>query len=288
MKIARVFPTRTSMSPTDANAYFGQPDLYTPRDYDEVHVSVAFTWDIPKVDQLVEAWAAFGEAVKVGGVAIDGESSGPFTPGLYVGNGGVITSRGCPNRCAWCIVKDRPLIELPVMAGNNVLDNNVLACSSGHLDSVFRMLSAEREVKFTGGLEADRITDGIAERLRSLRLRRVYLAYDHPSRLNGFRRATRILRKHLSREMVSTYVLIGHDGDTIDKAEGRVRAAWEAGAMPFAMLYRNQAGEYPQPAKEWRRFQRSWVRPAAIRATMKGKTGLVEGTAMEPRISDKD
>lgn len=268
MKIARVFPTRTSMSPTDTDAYFGPPDLFTPTDYNEVHISVAFTWDIPRAERLREAWGHIAP-VKIGGVAIDGESSAPFVSGLYVGNGGVITSRGCPNGCAWCIVKDRPLVELPIVRGNNILDNNILACSPGHIDSVFRMLRDERDVKFTGGLEADRITDGIAERIRSLRLRRVYLAYDHPSRLHGFKRATRILRKHLSRERVSAFVLIGYNGDTMDKAEERVRAVWEAGAMPFAMLYRNQAGEYPQPEKEWRSFQRSWVRPAAIRATMK-------------------
>lgn len=270
MKIARVFPTKTSMSPdpnVDRDAYFGPPDLYTPWDYDAVHISVLFTWDIAKADKLKEEWE-HRAPVTIGGPAIHGELPEPFVPGLYVANGGVITSRGCPNRCQWCFIR-HPLIELDVHQGNNILDNNVLACSPGHLDQVFRMLSKEREVKFTGGLEADRVTDDIAERLRSLRLRRVYLAYDHPSRLQGFRRAAKILRKHLSRGQVSAYVLIGHGGDTMDKAEARLREVWEAGAMPFAMLYRNKAGTYPEPEKEWRHFQRSWVRPAAIRATMK-------------------
>jgi hypothetical protein len=53
MKIARVFPTRTSMTPTDPDAYVGLPDLFTPQ-YDEVHISVAFTWDIPKVQDLMK------------------------------------------------------------------------------------------------------------------------------------------------------------------------------------------------------------------------------------------
>jgi len=266
VKVARVFPTRTSMSPTDKDAYFGPPDLFTPA-YDAVHISVLFTWDFGKAEQLRREWESVAP-VTIGGPAVHGELPEPFVPGLYVGNGGTITSRGCPNECPWCFIR-HPLVELDVHPGNNILDNNVLASSPAHLDAVFQMLDREREIKFTGGLDAARITDDIAERLRSLRLRRVYLAYDHPSRMNGFRRATGILSKHLSREQVSAYVLIGHDGDTMDKAEGRLRETWAAGVMPFAMLYRAKDGSYPQPEKEWRHFQRSWVRPAAIRATMK-------------------
>jgi hypothetical protein len=254
------------MSPTDRDAYFGPPDLFTPA-YDAVHISVLFTWDLAKAEKLKEAWEHTAP-VTIGGPAVNGELPEPFVPGAYVGNGGVITSRGCPNECPWCFIR-HPLVELEIHPGNNILDNNVLASSPAHLDAVFQMLGHEREVKFTGGLEADRITDGIAERLRSLRLRRVYLAYDHPSRLAGFRRATAILRKHLSREQVSAYVLIGRGKDTMDHAEARLREVWEAGAMPFAMLYRDKSGAYPLPEKEWRHFQRSWVRPAAIRATMK-------------------
>ncbi|MDD5007277.1 MAG: hypothetical protein PHC68_02605 [Syntrophorhabdaceae bacterium] len=271
MKIARVFPTKTSMSPTDADAYFGTPGLFTPV-YDEVHISVLFTWDIPKAEWLRREWERIAP-VKIGGPAIDGELSEPFIPSLYVNKGNIITSRGCPNRCQWCFIRN-PLVELEICQGNNILDNNILACSPRHIDSLFLMLSHEKDIKFTGGLEADRITDKLAERLRALRLTRVYLAYDHPSRLNGFKRAVRTLRKHLSREQVSAYVLIGHGDDTFDKAEGRLREAWEIGTMPFAMLYRNHDGAYPQPEKEWRRFQRSWCRPAAIRSTMKsGKAG---------------
>ena len=268
MRIARVFPTRTNMSPFDKDAYFGPPDLFTPQ-YDEIHISVAFTWDIDKAMTLKEHWLNHGEIVKVGGPAIDGEPTNGFNPGMYLRKGVVITSRGCPNNCPWCFV-NQPLIELEVKEGNNILDNNLLACSKDHLNKVFQMLKRQREIKFTGGLEASRITGKIAEQIRGLKIRRLYLAYDHPSRLKSVKKAYQILVKYFSRESLGCYVLIGHNGDSMDKAEGRLRQIWDLGGMPFAMLYRNRAGEYPQPEKEWRRFQRSWCRPAAIRATMKG------------------
>ena len=47
MKIARVFSRRTKASPTDDLAFFDVPGLFPPK-VNEVHISVLFTWDIPK------------------------------------------------------------------------------------------------------------------------------------------------------------------------------------------------------------------------------------------------
>ena len=102
-RIARVFPTKTSMCPTDKDAYFSMPDLFTPI-YDEIHISCTFTWDIKKAKQLAIVWKNHGE-VKIGGVAIDGESDQPMVEGMYLRKGVTITSRGCPNNCSFCFVK---------------------------------------------------------------------------------------------------------------------------------------------------------------------------------------
>lgn len=105
--IARVFPTRTSMCPSDKDAYFGPPDLFTPR-YDEVHISCQFTWDKERALKLAEDWRNHGK-VRVGGVAFEGESDQPFKSGIYLKNGITITSRGCPNNCHFCLVKKNSL-----------------------------------------------------------------------------------------------------------------------------------------------------------------------------------
>ena len=100
MKIARVFPRRTNATPDDALAFTTPPPKILP-DIDEVHISVAFTYDIPKAEQLAEAWHKTGLPVKMGGPAFN-EAGGDFIPGLYMKKGYVITSRGCPNRCWFC------------------------------------------------------------------------------------------------------------------------------------------------------------------------------------------
>lgn len=104
MKIAGLFPTRTAMSPTDADAYFDAPDMFTPR-YDEVHVSVVFGWDKRKAFQMARAWRGYGK-VRFGGPAF-GDPGREFVPGRYVAPGVTFTSRGCPKRCGPCFVARR-------------------------------------------------------------------------------------------------------------------------------------------------------------------------------------
>ena len=69
MKIARVFPTKNSMLPDDDLSFSYQDDprdLFFPN-YDEVHISCTFTWDIPKAKELVERWSDGIHKVKLGG-----------------------------------------------------------------------------------------------------------------------------------------------------------------------------------------------------------------------------
>jgi len=253
------------MSPDDGDCYFRIPDLFTPA-YDEVHISVTFTWDLEKLPFFVDQWQKVAP-VKIGGPAVDGEG-GEFEPGMYLRPGVTVTSRGCPSRCPWCFVKT-PLRELEIEPGNNIIDNNLLACSNSHLDKVFSMLSHEKDIIFSGGLDVSRITDKIALRLRGLRLKRLYIAYDHPDRLNDFRRGIRRLLKYLQRSYIYCYVLIGFHGDSLVAAEDRLKLVWSYGAMPFAMRYRTPAntwkGTFLFPGREWNLLTKKYTRPAIAR-----------------------
>jgi hypothetical protein len=175
--IARVFTTKTSMTPTDEHAYYGVPPFNAPI-YDEVHISCQFTWDIEKAQGLAIQWRRHGK-VRVGGVAIDGESDQPFQAGMYLKQGITITSRGCPNACDFCMVNKGKLVEFDDFpAGNIVQDNNILACSDRHWRLVMDMLKTQKEVEFKGGLEKYRLTQRKAEDMRSLRIKHLWLACD--------------------------------------------------------------------------------------------------------------
>jgi len=264
VRIARVFPSRTSMTPIDADAYYDTPDMFTP-DYDEIHISTVFTWDKQKAEELAFQWEHKGK-VKLGGCAY-GDPGGEFIPGMYVKKGVTITSRGCPNNCWFCFVPKREgkLRELEVKEGNIVLDNNLTACSESHLDKVFEMLKKQKQVSFNQGLEARRITDKFVERLRSLpSIKDIWLACDTGSAIIPLKKAMQKLGKYFNRNKMRCYVLIGKDKQ---QEEYRLRLVYELGLLPFAMLYKDESKK--QYSKEWRDFQRTWARPAAYKCLMK-------------------
>ena len=259
--IARVFPRKTKATPDDALAFFDVPGLFPPV-VDEVHVSVAFTWDIPKAERLAYQWEKVAP-VKLGGPAF-GNPSGEFVPGRYVKPGYTITSRGCPNRCWFCSVwkREPKLIELPIHPGHNVLDDNLLACSDAHVNAVFDMLKTQRGVEFTGGLEAKLLKQWHVDRLREVKVKQMFFAYDTPDDYDPLHNAATMLREAgFTRNTFRCYVLIGYPKDTISEATKRLEQVLKLGAFPMAMLWRDAKGATNY---EWRKFQRLWARPAII------------------------
>jgi len=256
------------MSPTDQDCYFGPPKLNTPI-YDEVHISVTFTWDIQKAKDLAVQWQNYGK-VKVDGVAISGESDQPFQAGMYLRRGITITSRGCPNNCSFCMVR-RGLIEFDDFPeGNIVQDNNILACSDRHWRLVMNMLKKQRRIEFKGGLDKYRITPKVAEDLRTLSISTLWLACDQPNGIGPLRKAVNILTKAgFTRSHLYCFVLIG---DNAKENIHRLREVWKIGCMPFAQLLKNKDNSI-EYTKSWQRLARRWSRPAIIRTRMKGMRG---------------
>jgi hypothetical protein len=262
MKIIRVFPTRTNATPDDADVRIATTPTFFD-EADEVHISVAFTWDLRWAEWAEKQWRAVAP-VKVGGPAFNA-AGGDFVPGFYMKKGYVITSRGCPNRCWFCSVPRREgyrLRELPVADGWILTDDNILACSDAHINKVFEMLKRQsHRAKFLGGLEAKLLTQSMAIRLKELNPERLFFAYDTPDDLEPLMQAGRYLFEagfKRTNNDLRCYVLIGYRGDTFEKAERRLRQAWEAGFFPMAMLYRDKKGCYSQ---DWKRFQREWANP---------------------------
>jgi len=274
-KIIRVFPRRNSQTPMDRMAFVGIPPLTEAMrpEADEVHVSVTFTQDRARGERLAQRWSRYYDDVKLGGPAFD-DPGGEFTSGLYTRWGVTFTSRGCNNKCWFCFVsrrsgKIRPLKT--IVPGYRVQDDNILQCPWEHLVRVADML---REVDraygfnamFVGGLQSSLITPRVAELLHTIRVGLIYFAYDQPRQLEPLRVATRLLQ--MPRRIIRCYVLCGFRGDTFERADKRLRDAWNAGTFPFAMYYLD--AENTQRSKEWKRFCNHWSMPGVIAQREKG------------------
>jgi hypothetical protein len=270
MKVARVFPRRTNATPTDPLAFIGPPPgLFFP-EVDRVNISVTFTYDLKEAERLKKEWGVY-VPTEIGGPAT-GMQGGEFVPGEYLKQGYLITSRGCRNRCWFCSVwkREGSIRELRIKKGNNILDDNLLACSDDHVKKVFEMLLKQKGRKeFTGGLEAAILKKWHTEYLRQIKPHQLFFAYDTPGdREPLFEAGKMLLSGGVNKHSLRAYVLIGYPKDTFELAEFRLKDTVKAGFMPMAMLYRDDKG---RTKSEWRKFQRVWARPAITRNRMRNK-----------------
>ena len=266
-RIIRVFPRRTNATPTDAMAFVGDPPLWRP-DADEVHVSCTFTWDMAEAERLARLWARY-YPVRLGGPAYD-DAGGDFQPGMYLKPGYTITSRGCPNRCDYCLVPEREgrIRLLPIQSGWDLLDNNLLACPRPHIEAVLDMMAGQSHpAKFTGGIYARDVTEWFAKRLAGMRMEVLYVAYDRPEDRASVERASRLFYDAFGwsagqgRRKLGCYVLVGFKDDTDEQAIERLEFVKALGVTPFAMFYGGPERERSDKAKAMKRRLRKWTRP---------------------------
>ena len=261
-RIARVFPRRTRMTPDDALAFVGYPPVWLDgSEFDEVHVSCTFTWDKGVAEMLCSAWLfRFPDKhVMTGGPAF-GDRGHEFTAGRYLRHGVTITSRGCPNRCPFCLVPKREgaVRLLPIVDGYEVQDNNLLACQLPHRLSVFDMLRRQKEgPRFTGGLEARLFTEEEAAEILDLKPAVMFFAYDHPGQREPLERCFDIIRglrpnwkPGTMRHYVSCYLLAGFAGDFHDAFYERARWLMSKNVKVYPQYCRDE--NYTAVPESWR------------------------------------
>jgi hypothetical protein len=273
--LIRVFPERNKWTPEDDWAFVGFPPFFRPGTPDTpVHISVTFTWHRKLAQQLAGSWRMYYKNVRIGGPAYDDEG-GEFIPGRYMKKGCTITSRGCPKRCGWCKVpfSEGPLREMSTIpAGWIIQDNNILACSEGHLEKVFAMLREQkRNVSFNGGLDKHYLKPWHVKLFESVPVDELWFACDQTKDFPALEKARELLDGFPMRKR-RCYTMIGYDDETLAQAERRIERVFELGFMPFSQLY--QPPTFDMPTKiyglDWKAVNRKWSRPAAYMKTVAG------------------
>jgi hypothetical protein len=268
-KIIRVFARRTKWTPIDDLAFYDAPPIFDLPDL-PVYVSVTFSWDLPRARELWKSWIKrFGGGnVHIGGPALASPCR-TFTPGQFIKEGVTFTSRGCPKRCPWCVVSRREgnLQEIAIQPGYIVQDNNLLACSRGHIGAVFDMLRQQKKgIKFSGGLDIDYLQFWHVDLLKTIKGKELWVACDTEAALEKLDKAADLLADFPTNKK-RCYVLMGFGDDTPDKADRRCQLVLEKGFLPFAQFYQGPNAKPSMPhTSEWFWVRRKWSRPAIYRS----------------------
>ncbi len=208
----------------------GEPDLFS-LDAGLFAFSAIFTWDLPQLVEWVNRVKDFGE-VWIGGPAVSAmsryveQATGirpvvgvdprlETRPGYYKMTR---TSRGCPVGCSFCIVPridGRVMVEYPVFdPAPVVMDDNILACSTGHQERVIEKLLARgyRAVDFNSGFEPSFFDHEAFERFRRLPLKFWRLAFDTVAEEKPVEEMMRLLKEAgVGSRNIRVYCLSGNE-----------------------------------------------------------------------------
>lgn len=115
-------------------------------------------------------------------------------------------TRGCPNRCKWCVVpkkegKIAPYMDIEEIAIDGrkniiLMNNNVLASDYG-LQQIEKIVSMGVRVDFNQGLDARLVTNDIAQLLARVKwMKRIRFGCDTPGQIAECERATALIDKY--------------------------------------------------------------------------------------------
>lgn len=133
-------------------------------------------------------------------------------------------TRGCPNKCKWCVVPRkegpvRPYMDVDDVAtdGRNklvLMDNNILACEYG-LQQIAKIADRGYRVDFNQALDARLVTEDVAKLLARVRwLNQIRFGCDTPKQIQECETAMRMIDHYRGKPAsYLQYTMIGSDFD---------------------------------------------------------------------------
>lgn len=212
-------------------------DWYNPFDqYDIVYMSKIFSFT-PDYGQ----WITNAKHIEKGGTGYDINTTLPneieyVTPdySIYptIDNKtayGFLT-RGCPNKCKWCVVPKkegniRPYMDVDDVASYGrtnliLMDNNILACDYG-LQQIEKIIEKRYRVDFNQALDARLVTDEIAKLLAKVRwINVIRFGCDTPKQIEECERAMQMIDGF--RETPASYLMYTMITENFDESLNRL------------------------------------------------------------------
>lgn len=156
-------------------------------------------------------------------------------------------TRGCPNKCKWCVVplkegKQKPYMDIDEIAIDGrkniiLMDNNVLASDYG-LEQIEKIIKRGYRIDFNQAMDARLVTDDIAKMLAKVQWLNNIIRFgcDTTKQIGECKRAMAMINKY--RKSPANYNLYTMIGDDIKEDYARLSAFREdkkviISAQPF-------------------------------------------------------
>ena len=204
--------------------------------YDKVYMSKVFTftpdYDYPIVADEIERGGTGYDIHKTLPNEIDRLQPDYDFLGVPSDTAYGFLTRGCPNKCKWCVVpikegKQRPYMDVEEIAIEGrknliLMDNNVLASDYG-LEQIEKIIKKGYRVDFNQALDARLVTEDIAKMLAQVRwISMIRFGCDTPKQIRECNRAMQMIDKH--RKNPAQYLLYTIIGDDINEDYTRLSA----------------------------------------------------------------
>ncbi len=177
--------------------------------------------------------------------------------GFFKDAGTIFTTRGCPNKCGYCMVwrmepkfyvvdnwEKQFNIDREVIL---VSDNNILSVPLKHLDKFVRVvIKNKKKILFNNGLEVKLINKEKAKLLSKIDYTGqgrpgLRLGFDRIKEEEDYRKGVELLLKYMPdnkfKDRSMSYILFGFN-DTPQDAFYRASTAWKYKSHPYLMQYR--------------------------------------------------
>lgn len=191
---------------------------------------------------------------------------------------GFIT-RGCPNKCKWCVVPRKegnvkPYMDVEDIAVDGrtnliLMDNNILASDYG-LEQIKKIIDRKYRVDFNQALDARLITDDIAKLLAKVKwLTPIRFGCDTPKQIKECEKSMMMIDKH--RGKPASYLMYTMIGNDFNEAFARL-SYWRSYkrvrivAQPFRDI-----DDPKQIIPQWQKDMARWAMRREIYATCEFK-----------------
>lgn len=187
-------------------------------------------------------------------------------------------TRGCPNKCKWCVVPKKEGAVIPYMDIDDIatptrhkiilMDNNILAAGVYAKTQLRKIIEKGYRIDFNQAMDARLVTDEYAQLLAQIKWidNRIRFGCDTHAQIKECERAMALIDSYGYKGQYFLYTMLNDD---FDECYSRIHHWWEKNQVlkaehkgkrvyPYAQPYRDPFNPN-RPIPLWQKYMANWV-----------------------------